>query len=113
MTVKSEGATPAKSVRPVAVIDIGASAIRMAIAEIDGEGSVRTLERRAQEVNLGRDTFTRRSIRKATIEQCVHVLRDYRRKLAEYQINSPDQMRVVATSAVREAENRLDFLDRV
>jgi exopolyphosphatase/guanosine-5'-triphosphate,3'-diphosphate pyrophosphatase len=99
--------------RPVAVIDIGASAIRMAIAEIDAEGSVRTLERLGQEVNLGRDTFTRRSIRKATIEQCVNVLRDYRRKLAEYQINSPDQIRVVATSAVREAENRLDFIDRV
>lgn len=114
MTSKSgEGATPARQVRPVAVIDIGASAIRMAIAEIDGEGAVRTLERLAQEVNLGRDTFTRRSIRKATIEQCVQVLRDYRRKLAEYQISSPEQMRVIATSAVREAENRLDFIDRV
>jgi exopolyphosphatase/guanosine-5'-triphosphate,3'-diphosphate pyrophosphatase len=97
----------------VAVIDIGASAIRMAIAEIDNEGRVRTLERLGQEVNLGRDTFTRRSIRKATIEQCVNVLRDYRRKLAEYQINFPEQIRVVATSAVREAENRLDFIDRV
>jgi exopolyphosphatase / guanosine-5'-triphosphate,3'-diphosphate pyrophosphatase len=101
------------NVRPVAVIDIGASAIRMAIAEIDDEGRVRTLERLGQEVNLGRDTFTRRSIRKATIEQCVNVLRDYRRKLAEYQINDPNQIRVVATSAVREAENRLDFIDRV
>jgi exopolyphosphatase/guanosine-5'-triphosphate,3'-diphosphate pyrophosphatase len=110
-----EGAAPSppQNIRAVAVIDIGASAIRMAIAEINDSGKVRTLENLAQEVNLGRDTFTRRAIRKATIEQCVNVLRDYRRKLAEYQINAPDQIRVIATSAVREAENRLDFIDRV
>ncbi len=99
--------------RPVAVIDIGASAIRMTIAEIHEGGAVRALETLSQEVNLGRDTFTRRSIRKATIEQCVRVLRDYRQKIAEYQIQAPDQVRVAATSAVREAENRLEFIDRV
>ncbi len=105
--------SPPRSVRSVAVIDMGASAIRMAIAEIDDAGKVRTLETLTQEVDLGRDAFTRRTLRKATIEQCVNVLRDYRRKLDEYQINAPDQLRVVATSAVREAENRLEFLDRV
>ncbi|MBW3598448.1 MAG: exopolyphosphatase, partial [Planctomycetes bacterium] len=97
----------------MAAIDIGASAIRMAIAEIDETGDVRTLETLTQEVNLGRDTFTRRAIRKSTIEQCVRVLRDYRQKLAEFQIASPDQIRVTATSAVREADNRLEFIDRV
>src|SRR5690606_34813201 len=116
MSGKSAEAPPPsspRSVRPVAVIDIGASAVRMAIAEIDDAGKVRRLERLTIEVRLGRDAFTRRTIGKATIEQCVNVLRDDRRKLDEYQINSPDQLRVVATSAVREAENRLDFLDRV
>ena len=43
----------------------------------------------------------------------VAVLLSYGKLLAEYDITNPDQVRVVATSAVREATNRLEFLDRV
>jgi len=99
--------------RPVAVIDIGATSIRMAIAEIDPQGKIHELESVSQGVTLGKDTFTQRRIRKASIEDCVRVLKSYRRLLNEYGITKPDQMRIVATSAVREAMNRLAFLDRV
>ncbi len=110
-TSEASPATP--SVRPVAVIDIGTTAIRMAIAEIDGSGSIRTLETVSQGVNLGKDTFTRGMIRRATIEDCVRVLKSYRQLLCEYQIVSNDQIRIVATSAVREATNNLAFIDRI
>ncbi|MBW3539914.1 MAG: Ppx/GppA family phosphatase [Planctomycetes bacterium] len=110
---ESPPATPPAPVRPVAVIDIGTTAIRMAIAEITAEGEVHRLETLTQAVNLGKDTFTRRRIDRSTIEDCVRVLGSYRRLLKEYGIERHDQMRVVATSAVREAENRLAFLDRV
>jgi exopolyphosphatase / guanosine-5'-triphosphate,3'-diphosphate pyrophosphatase len=85
----------------------------MAIGEIAGDGRVRTLETLSQAVNLGRDAFTRGAISKQTIEECVRVLRSYRRVLREYEITRSDQIRVVATSAVREATNRLAFMDRV
>lgn len=101
------------SQRAVAVIDIGATSVRMAIAEIDQEGNVRELENLSQPVNLGKDTFTQRRIRKSSIEQCVKVLKSYRRMLLEYSITDPEQIRVVATSAVREAMNKLAFMDRV
>lgn len=102
-----------RAVRPVAVIDIGTSSIRMAIAEIQANGNVRPLEALSQAVNLGKDTFTRGSIAKSTIEDCVRVLKSYRRMLKEYQIEQHDQIRCVATSAVREAANRLAFVDRI
>ncbi len=105
--------SPAAEFRPVAVIDIGASSIRMAVAEIGQDGSIRILEKLVQGVSLGKDTFTRGTIRKQTIEACVKVLRAYQAKLREYQITRPEQVRVVATSAVREAANRLLFLDRI
>jgi exopolyphosphatase/guanosine-5'-triphosphate,3'-diphosphate pyrophosphatase len=97
----------------VAVIDIGATSVRMAIADIDADGNVHLLENLSQAVTLGKDTFTQRRIRKSSIEECVGVLKSYRRLLLEYGISRPDQMRVIATSAVREAINRLAFLDRV
>ena len=101
------------NIRPSAVIDIGATSIRMAIAEIHDGGQIRTLETLAQAVNLGKDSFTQGAISKTTIEECVRVLKSYGQMLKEYQIDSNDRLRVVATSAVREASNRLAFLDRV
>ncbi|MBD3672982.1 MAG: exopolyphosphatase [Planctomycetaceae bacterium] len=97
----------------VAVIDVGTTSIRMEIAEIDEQGEIRSLQRLFQAVNLGREAFTRGSLRKSTVEECVRILRSYRRVLDEYQINRPEQMRIVATSAIREANNQLMFLDRV
>jgi len=99
--------------QPSAVIDVGTTSIRMAIAEIDESGAVHHLSALSQAVGLGKDTFTRGSLEKSTIEECVRVLKSYRRVLAEYGIEAPDKVRVVATSAVREASNKLAFLDRV
>ncbi|MHC5001690.1 MAG: Ppx/GppA phosphatase family protein [Planctomycetota bacterium] len=97
----------------MAVIDIGTTSIRMAIAQIEPDGSITTLESLARAANLGRDAFTRGSLSRETIEECVRVLRNYLNVLREYGVESADQIRVVATTAVREADNRLAFLDRV
>jgi exopolyphosphatase / guanosine-5'-triphosphate,3'-diphosphate pyrophosphatase len=100
------------NVRPVAVIDIGATSIRMTIAEIRRDGSVRALDTLVQAIDLGREAFTNRRISRATIERSASILRRYKRVLREYGIAAPN-IRVVATSAVREAVNRLAFIDRV
>ena len=108
--VASPSSPPA---RTVAVVDVGTSSIRMAIAEVTAGGSIRTLESLSQGVRLGKDAFVRSELSKSTIEDCVRVLKAYRQKLEEYNITRPEQIRVVATSAVREATNRLAFMDRV
>lgn len=102
-----------RQTHPAAVIDIGTTSIRLAIAEIDNHGGVRKLDTLSQAVSLGRDTFASGSISKATLEECVRVLKSYRRILEEFNILRSDQIRVVATSAVREARNRLAFIDRI
>ena len=78
-------APPSRNVKPVAVIDIG---------RLDPHGDRRNRRRRqrriletlSQAVNLGRDTFTKSSIDRATIEECVRMLRTYARSLKEYGI---------------------------
>jgi exopolyphosphatase / guanosine-5'-triphosphate,3'-diphosphate pyrophosphatase len=107
------GSPPKAPPKLVAVVDIGATSIRMAIAEIAEGGQIRTLEKTAQAVTLGRDTFSKGVIEPATTEECVRVLKSYRQLLAEYNIRQPEQIHVVATSAVREAANRASFLQRV
>jgi exopolyphosphatase/guanosine-5'-triphosphate,3'-diphosphate pyrophosphatase len=110
----TSAASPVRSPpKLVAVVDIGATSIRMAIAEIGVGGQIRTLEKVAQAVSLGRDTFTQGTIDPATTEECVQVLKSYRQLLDEYNIRQPEQIHVVATSAVREAVNRSSFLQRI
>lgn len=99
--------------RPVAVIDIGATSIRMEIAEIHPDGEVRTLDTLVQAVDLGREAFETRRLSRKSIERVTGVLKRYRRVLREYGVTDSSDLRVVATSAVREASNRLAFTDRV
>jgi len=98
---------------PLAVIELGTSAIRMAIGESDGGTFVRVLEQLVRGVSLGKDTFTTGEIQRKTLQECVKVLKSYRRKLKEYQCSDPKHIRIVATSAVREAANRMEVLDRI
>ncbi|TWT83194.1 Exopolyphosphatase [Planctomycetes bacterium CA13] len=101
------------SPRPVAVIDIGATSIRMAIAEIHEDGEFRTLDTLVQPVDFGREVFAVRRLSRASIERAATILKQYQRVLREYGITSNENVRVVATSAVREAFNRLAFTDRI
>lgn len=96
-----------------AVIDIGATAIRMMIAEIGKNLSVRPVESLEQSVDLGRDTFSTGKISLETIEACVQVCRDFSELLREYQITDPACIRAVATSAVAEASNSDVLIDRI
>ncbi|MBD3343675.1 MAG: HD domain-containing protein [Chitinivibrionales bacterium] len=113
MVKKSQNETSANTVKPIAVIDIGSTSVRMTIAQVEGDGSLRPLESLQQEVSLGKDTFTRGYIGNTSIKECVSALKVFSRVLQEYGVSSSEQVRAVATSAVREAANRELVLDRI
>lgn len=102
-----------RGLRRVAVIDIGASSVRMQIAEIFEDGRVNRLNRFSQGVSLGRDSFSSGTISRETINDCINVLRSYRNVLVENRVDLARDVRVVATSGLVEASNRLAFQDRV
>ncbi|HMO06007.1 MAG TPA: HD domain-containing protein [Kiritimatiellia bacterium] len=99
--------------RLFAVIDVGSTAVRMEIAELLDNGAIHTIEQLHHAVHLGKDSFTLGRIQQSTIEECVNILKNYRRVMEEYGVTAPNQIRAVATSSVREASNRDTFLDRV
>lgn len=94
----------------LSVIDVGASGIRMLIAELRPDGSVRTLEELERPLALGRETFHTGTLSAASITKAVAVLRQYKAVMETYGVT---HTRAVATSAVRAALNRDTFLDRV
>ena len=89
---------------------MGASAIRLVIAEIGSNRSIRTIEEASRGVLLGRDTFSTGVIRSNTIDAALAALDNFREIMDSYGVQ---QVRAVATSAVREARNVDVFLDRI
>lgn len=98
--------------RAAAVIEIGSTSVRMAVARRPGRGEFVREVNLDLPVGLGRDTFTDEEIDLATTERCVTAIRKFLEVLQEYAI-PPADLRVVATSAVREARNRDVFTDRI
>ena len=96
-----------------AVMELGTTSIRMAVAESDRQGGFRVLDTLHQAVLLGRDTFTQGLIAQETVEECVKVLRGYLRILQEFGVSDQARIRAVATSAIREAANKDEVLDRI
>jgi exopolyphosphatase/guanosine-5'-triphosphate,3'-diphosphate pyrophosphatase len=89
---------------------MGASAIRLVVAEIGAGQRIRTIEEASRGVLIGRDSFSSGVIRAKTIEAVLAALDNFRRIIDGYGVKD---IRAVATSAVREARNVDLFLDRI
>lgn len=94
----------------MSVIDVGASGIRMLIAELLPSGEIRTLEELQRPLSLGREAFHTGTLSATSIQKAVVILRQYRAVMDTYRVT---HSRAVATSAVRGALNRDTFVDRV
>jgi exopolyphosphatase/guanosine-5'-triphosphate,3'-diphosphate pyrophosphatase len=93
-----------------AVLDMGASAIRLVIAEITPKHPIRIIEEASRGVLLGKDTFSSGTIRSRTVDASIDALEGFRTIMEGYGVTD---VRAVATSAVREARNGDLFLDRI
>jgi len=94
----------------VAVLDMGATAIRLVIAEAGPTQPVRIIEEASRGVLLGRDVFSSGVIRSQTVDAVLTALDGFRHLMNDYGVR---QIRAVATSAVREARNSEMVLDRI
>ena len=89
---------------------MGASAIRLVVAEAKPGGGTRVLEELSRGVQLGRDAFSSGTIRSSTIEATLGALEGFAEVLRAYGV---ERIRAIATSAIREARNREVVLDRI
>ena len=87
----------------VAAVDCGTNSTRLLVT--DGE---RPLERRMTITRLGQGVDAARRLAPEAVERTVTVLRDYRAVMDRHGV---DRVRMAATSAVRDAANRDEFLD--
>ncbi len=94
----------------VAVIDIGSSAIRMVVAEVGPKTEIRYLENLQKPVALGKDVFTTGRISNLVMREGISILKNFKTVTDSYGIK---KIHAIATSAVRDAANRDNFIDQI
>lgn len=94
----------------LAAIDIGSNSVHMIVAQVDPDGAVTTLWRMKEMVGLGRLSFPSHKLARESMDNAVTVLRRFQQAAQQRQA---EKLIAVATSAVREAVNGGDFIERV
>jgi exopolyphosphatase/guanosine-5'-triphosphate,3'-diphosphate pyrophosphatase len=94
----------------LAAIDVGSNSVHMIIADVSREGHIEVIDRVKEMVRLGRRSFTTGRLTPEAMDMTVRTLA-YFRRLAHFK--RVGRMRAVATSAVREAKNRREFIGRI
>jgi exopolyphosphatase/guanosine-5'-triphosphate,3'-diphosphate pyrophosphatase len=89
-----------------AAIDCGTNAIRLLIAEVDGD-NVTDLVREMRTVRLGEGVDTTGEFSDAALERTFFAARDYAELLKQYDVK---KIRFIATSASRDVTNRDVFI---
>lgn len=92
-----------------AVIDIGSNALCMEVAQLCG-GEMKLLESLNYPVSLGRDTFSTGRISFDKLNKTCEIIENFLSVAKGYGIT---KIKAVATTAVREAENREFVLDQI
>jgi len=87
----------------IAAIDVGTNAIRLSIANVNGDGGYQTVYNVRAPVRLGQDVFTKGAISAQTIDKTLEAFTEFRQKLEEHAVA---HVKAVGTCALREAINR-------
>ncbi|HEY4398414.1 MAG TPA: Ppx/GppA phosphatase family protein [Acidimicrobiia bacterium] len=95
----------------VGAIDIGTNSVRLLVADVDGAGETAKLDpvdRRIRITRLGQGVDESRRLDPEAISRTLDVLREFRGALDELGV---ERARATATSAVRDADNRDEFME--
>ncbi len=94
----------------MSAIDLGSYSLKMHIVEVDETGAVRPIEQLSKPASLGRDTFSMGKVSYETVEETCEIITGFQHLMQDYQSR---HYRAVATSAIREAQNREYLMDQI
>lgn len=93
----------------IAAIDMGTNSFHLIIVEIKKDGIFKIVDREREVIRLGSHKDGFKIISEGEIEKAIDILRDFGKIAQFYKAD----VRAIATSAVREAKNKNEFIERV
>lgn len=94
----------------LAAIDVGSNGIRLIVGKVNGDRNMQILENIREAVRLGQDVFTQSVIAEETIDKAAEAFARFKSVIAAHDVK---WTKAIATSAVREAQNKDLFIDRM
>lgn len=94
----------------LAGIDIGTLTCRLLIADLPPTGPVKELRSERRILRLGEGVDRSKRLKREAMDRVVQCIKEWREVIERYQVQA---CAAVATSAVRDAQNRQEFLDRI
>ena len=94
----------------IAAVDMGTNSFHLIIVQVNSDGSFKIIDREREVIRLGSHKGKEFSfISEGEMEKAVDVLKDFAKIAQFYKAD----VRAIATSAVREARNKEEFINRV
>ncbi|MCU1350851.1 MAG: hypothetical protein JWM05_60 [Acidimicrobiales bacterium] len=97
------------STERIAAVDCGTNSTRLLVAEPDGAGGLRPIERLMRITRLGQGVDETGSLATDAVDRTIAVLREYREVMDRHGVG---RVRMTATSAARDAANRDLFFEQ-
>ncbi len=94
----------------IAAIDIGTNSVHMIVVRVRADLSIEIVDREKEMVRLGAGGLDGRALTETAMHNGLQALSRFRRLADSHRV---DEIIAAATSAVREAENGRQFLDRI
>ena len=94
----------------IAAVDMGTNSFHLIIVQVKSDGSFKIIDREREMIRLGSHSGKQFTwISEGEMEKAIDVLKDFN-KIAQFY---KAEVRAIATSAIREAKNKSEFIDRV
>ncbi|HMP04331.1 MAG TPA: Ppx/GppA phosphatase family protein [Gemmatales bacterium] len=100
----------AEPVKRLAAIDIGSNSVRLMVVEASPQGDYRILDDHKETTRLAHGLATTGQLAQEAVIHTIDALRRMKSIVQGYQV---DRLRVIATSAMRDADNRADCIRAV
>jgi exopolyphosphatase/guanosine-5'-triphosphate,3'-diphosphate pyrophosphatase len=94
----------------LAGIDIGTLTCRLLVADVNPSGEFKVVDADRRILRLGEGVDEQKRLAQLAMDRVVATLKEWQERLTKYPLTA---VAVVATSAVRESDNRQDFLARI
>jgi exopolyphosphatase / guanosine-5'-triphosphate,3'-diphosphate pyrophosphatase len=101
--------TPGSTLR-IGAIDVGTNSVHLVVADIDPDGRIQVVEKQRRQVALGEGGLDGRRLSPAAMRRALRALGAFREACDSLDVQD---IHCAATSAVREAENGVDFCKQV
>jgi exopolyphosphatase / guanosine-5'-triphosphate,3'-diphosphate pyrophosphatase len=90
-----------------AVIDVGTNSVKLLVADVDGK-TVRPLHESSHQTRLGQGFYDTHVLQTSAIEQTAKAVAEFASEARNW---TPRILKVIATSAARDAQNKEELLD--